>query len=91
MGYVEQQQVCKYCYKGTYSLDTEDITCSTCPEFMHCNGGADIVPYPGYWRVGNDSVNIYNCLAVEACLNDGKDECQEGYTGTLCSKCVGRD
>jgi len=80
-----------FCYKGTYSIELGNQRCSSCEDSLHCYGGSDIVPYEGFWRLDNTSTTLYSCLSKQACLNNGTDECTEGYKGYLCSQCMGLD
>ena len=50
--------------------------------------------YSGYWRRSTNSSTIVECLNPDACLGGYEKEkehpvnCEEGYTGNLCTKCL---
>lgn len=63
---------CIYCEAGVgYSVVvmTEPGSCKECPtERAYCEGGANVGPKPGYWRVSNMSSDFLKCPYPAACL-----------------------
>jgi hypothetical protein len=86
---------CEICGNNTYSFNPEDGYCLSCPREAECYGYDVIFPKPGYWRSGRFSDKFYKCPYENACLGSSVDkmmyegECELGYSGTLCSVCIG--
>lgn len=86
---------CEICGNNTYSFNPEDGYCLSCPREAECYGYDVIFPKPGYWRSGRFSDKFYKCPYENACLGSNvkkmryEGECELGYSGTLCSVCIG--
>ena len=83
-------QKCVYCEQFTYSLNTSDKSCSTCPQGANCFGGAEIYLDSGYWR----SLTSPSALLIIPCNDSGQrcygghnNTCREDYGGQMCLQC----
>lgn len=60
---------CSSCSYKTYSFNPNDTSCTDCPENAVCIGGNSMLVNPGFWRSGNQSINIHACIPFSpSCL-----------------------
>ena len=64
---------CIECPYNTYSFvkifDHTSELCKPCIDKpFKCNGGNNLSPFPGYWRISKESDNFIRCPFPEACL-----------------------
>ncbi|CDW80304.1 UNKNOWN [Stylonychia lemnae] len=86
---------CQECINGFSLIQmTEPGYCQSCPtDKAICNGGSNIGPRPGFWRMNNVTSTFVACMYQQACLgmvppkNNPVGECAQGYQGILCSEC----
>ena len=86
-GEIISNSVCDMCAAGTYSFNTSDSVCSSCPTGLTCHGGANTTVSRNYWRPANTSELLLNCYAQDICLGGNLALCETGYTGRLCTFC----
>eukprot|EP00347_Sterkiella_histriomuscorum_P013557 403364259 len=91
MGEITLDKKCVYCTRGTYSLNPNETSCNSCLESSSCSGGTSIELEKGFWRSSNISTIVYSCSQPESCLGGVGTDCNEGYSGKLCSVCLGKD
>jgi hypothetical protein len=87
LGEVVKNNKCSRCIKGTYSYDPLATSCEKCFPFVNCEGGADIMVEPGYWRKEKFSTVVFKCPLSSACKGGRDSECETGYSGLLCNIC----
>ena len=85
-----QNNRCIQCPEGYFSLkihsnhpvNSDDLSsndeCEKCPLNAFCPGGAEIIPYPGFWRMNEDSNLIFLCWQKMACPNQNVSSLEEG-------------
>ncbi|EDK31587.2 transmembrane protein, putative (macronuclear) [Tetrahymena thermophila SB210] len=83
---------CTQCLNGTYSLEEpkigKSIECKTCDTSQTNSCFLNqIVLKQNYWRVSNQSDQIFFCNSNNCNGNESKGYCIEGYVGALCSSC----
>ncbi|OMJ89203.1 hypothetical protein SteCoe_8680 [Stentor coeruleus] len=84
---LEGGNTCKKCNKETYNINAGEL-CKKCPSGAVCQGEANIVAAPGYWRYGKYTDYFFECFYAEACLGElSSSVCLEGYTSNLCQSC----
>jgi len=88
MGEVIANSVCEMCVIGTFSFNTSDTVCKSCPGGLTCYGGANTTVAQDYWRPSNTSELLLNCYAKDICLGGNLAECDTGYEGRLCTFCA---
>ena len=86
---------CIPCGNGTYSLESSPearkSVCLSCPtEAVYCY--RDVISlHAGYWRGGETSDDIYDCisgpLGCVGGIGAGDDLCGTGHSGPLCAVC----
>lgn len=86
-GEIISNSVCDLCAAGTYSFNTSDTVCSSCPTGLTCHGGANTTVSRNYWRPTNTSELLLDCYAQDICLGGNLAQCETGYTGRLCTFC----
>jgi hypothetical protein len=82
--------VCQRCAPATFSFaETNSINhaCVPCPRHAKCPGGDTIIPDAGFWRSSSKSTQVHACPRGNTSCNLG-GQCNSGYTGNLCGKCV---
>ncbi|CAM9843693.1 unnamed protein product [Scytosiphon promiscuus] len=93
------------CQAFEYAMPTADggVTCEQCAtvsgeEGLDCEEpGATLASMPvreGYWRSGQESLEIRSCILSEACagatqIQSSDDYCADGYEGPYCAACQG--
>lgn len=91
-----QDNICRHCESGTYSLtDPTDVdlvdleysdVCKPCPKGADSCLGDTIVLKKGYWRISESSSSLLECPYGElACLggnSSGNAICHKGFKGT---------
>lgn len=87
LGEIIANQVCDLCVSGTYSFNTSDTICKSCPAGLTCHGGANTTVEQDYWRPANTSELLLDCYARDICLGGNLAQCETGYTGRLCTFC----
>ena len=87
-GEIRSLSGCFPCPKNSYSLQTDDFLCGSCPHHVQCHGRAQLVLDQNFWRSGNLTDVIYPCLVLESCLGGADSLCASGYEGALCSSCA---
>ncbi|KAI9339387.1 hypothetical protein BDR26DRAFT_390072 [Obelidium mucronatum] len=90
--------ICLTCPPSTYDWEVSDKTCSPCPSGAVCPGGSEVdVKHdhwisPKDWRFNQTEPDIYSCPYAATCCDRSsckpETPCAEGFTGTLCTKCV---
>ncbi|KAL4489731.1 hypothetical protein ABPG73_019688 [Tetrahymena malaccensis] len=83
---------CSQCQNGTYSLiqpnKDSQIQCKQCDvslvESCYLN---QINLRENYWRISNESDQIYECSNTQCNGKESQGYCATGYTGALCSIC----
>ena len=86
--YANDKTECFVCPKGKYSFFTTDKICKTCPTTAQCEGGAQLIVKPGYWRPSLISDDVYLCnILTESCLGGINSSCLNGYAGVVCGAC----
>ena len=78
---------CELCEKGTYSLNSSDKVCSTCPNGAECAGGSDVVAKANYWKSSDPSRLIIPCLGHNRCTGGALSPCAEPFEGPVCLQC----
>ncbi|EDK31586.2 transmembrane protein, putative (macronuclear) [Tetrahymena thermophila SB210] len=83
---------CTQCLNGTYSLEEpkigKKIECKSCDTSQTNSCFLNqIVLKQNYWRVSNQSDQIFFCNSNNCNGNESKGYCSEGYVGALCSSC----
>lgn len=92
---------CFKCLRGSYSLidpmviELKYQRCYMCSNNVECLGGNILVPYPGFYRKSNMSINVVSCFNSQACLGflNGTDgdlihgTCLQGNSDNLCFYC----
>lgn len=74
----QNDESCYKCKFGTYALheaNKKDYSkkCLSCPSNAYCDGGNNLSPLYGYWRINNKSSLIQKCPTEEGCLGVGED------------------
>ena len=86
-GEIIKNSVCDMCVAGTYSFNTSDTVCKSCPRGLTCRGGANTIVSRDYWRPDNTSELLLDCYARDICLGGNEADCDTGYGGKLCTFC----
>ncbi|CAM9831277.1 unnamed protein product [Scytosiphon promiscuus] len=92
------------CQAFEYAVPADDgtVTCNQCITVSGADGldceepGATLASMPvreGYWRSGQESLEIHSCLYSNACggatqIQDSDDYCSDGYKGPYCAVCT---
>ena len=77
--YREEENICYPCPEHTYSLNTDDKSCSNCPDNANCSGRNKINVREGYWRKSVNSIVIWKCNVVSnPCLGGYESNCKPG-------------
>jgi predicted outer membrane repeat protein len=87
VGEIIKNSVCDICVSGTYSFNTSDTVCKSCPAGLTCHGGSNTTVSQDYWRPLNTSELLIECYAKDICLGGNLAECDTGYGGRLCTFC----
>lgn len=87
IGEIIKNSVCDICVSGTYSFNTNDTVCKSCPGGMTCHGGANTTVSRDHWRPLNTSELLLECYAKDICLGGNLAKCDTGYGGRLCTFC----
>ena len=87
LGEIIANQACDKCVSGTYSFNTSDTVCKSCPAGLTCHAGANTTVAQDYWRPANTSELLLECYAKDICLGGNLAQCETGYTGRLCTFC----
>ncbi|CAI2370232.1 unnamed protein product [Moneuplotes crassus] len=94
---ITQQNTCRECDAGTYSLIWNSTQCVKCMNNAECLGRNQVSVSPGYWRASQTSTFIAECINKDAC-NGGFSsgtlhpvDCAEGYQGELCAQCLANE
>ncbi|CAI2367699.1 unnamed protein product [Moneuplotes crassus] len=88
-----EENKCRECSFGGYSLNWSSILCESCMPNADCLGSDHISVDKGYWRKTEQSDHIVACFREKSCLggyhpeNENPVKCEKGYEGLLCSKC----
>ena len=84
------ENICVFCPKGTYSLNSLSNKCKDCPYNVECEYGGDFLDiHVGYWRSNIYSDTIYHCnTASNPCLGGYNSTCNYGHRGIKCSSCI---
>ena len=74
----QNDESCFKCKFGTYALHEaiqKDLSkkCLACPSHAYCDGGNNLSPLHGYWRINNKSSLIQKCPTEEGCLGVGEN------------------
>ena len=96
--------VCQECPKGYWQLDfvTSALTCDQCDTVSTiCQGGNNVGPEPGYWRMSERANLVIECPIPSACLGNEitgttktdfvlnpLGSCDGLHTGNLCDQCI---
>ena len=91
-------EVCTACLESEYwsgaAADAgERAQCVDCPAGAKCDGGTRVDIYPGYWRTGDGSYLVYECIDhKDACVGSVESGnssllCKPGHRGAYCSVC----
>lgn len=86
-GETRTERGCFPCPKNSYSLNSTDTLCKSCPLHAQCYGKAALSLDPGYWRSSNYTDDILPCLVPDSCLGGQNSTCASGYNGVLCGAC----
>lgn len=78
---------CIVCPTGTYGKTQGISQCLFCPSHAECYGGSSISVNDGYWKLNQQSDEIYECMIDTACIGGETVTCDSGYSGRLCSEC----
>lgn len=85
--------ICEVCKPQSFSLFNDSDVCTECFSNVVCEGSNNIQVDPGFWRMYQNSSNIYACYYNKACLGGLNFSslypvnCKEGYEGILCHSC----
>lgn len=84
-------ETCFLCLAGTYSFHPIGEECKNCPQGLVCEGGAESIVLPGYWRSEKYSEKIIYCSSNPYNCFGGKDFqnkiCFYGHIGAKCESC----
>ncbi len=72
-------------------------SCVKCPSYTKCKKNSKVETIsvdPGFWRSGQNSLDIHPCRVAYGCLggliqNNSGDLCNKGHQGPLCDVCFG--
>ncbi|CAI2361394.1 unnamed protein product [Moneuplotes crassus] len=93
-GEYEIGDVCQECSPGSYSFKWNSTVCNSCFDKGNCLGGIEVYLEEGYWRKTLNSTSVTKCLRKKSCKggfsesNEHPIECDVGYSGLLCAKCI---
>lgn len=65
IGEINHEVACEECKWGQYSLNPDDNECKDCPSEAIYNGGAEMAPKPGYWRMDKYTDTFYKYSRLE--------------------------
>ena len=101
LGEIVSQKQCEKCPTGFYNLDLNNnsiVACLPCdPNIQICQGGDQLIPRSGYWRLNKTATLFLKCENINACI--GADNfslntnlsltgaCADGYKNNLCDTC----
>lgn len=90
LGEIVQSSTCQICAIGTFSFNTSDTVCKSCPKGLTCYGGANTTVEKDYWRVSNTSERLLACPVRDICVGGNTADCASGHEGRLCTSCKPR-
>ena len=78
------------CSASTLAV-SQFVDCVKCPQNAVCDGSVNRGLIGRAWTLASDSYQIYQCpVSNYGCIEEESqrwNQCKEGYTGLLCSKC----
>lgn len=94
--------VCLECPSSTYNNNNSIPICSDCPFGAICPGGSVVLAQQFFWQdsasyTSGNTPQIYACpKELNTCCQDPngcsiEEQCKNGTTGALCSKCSDSD
>jgi len=89
---------CIRCKPGEMLINLEENSagpCVECYNSLYCNGGSNVSPKPGFWRMNETANLVLECKTI-ACLGGKLEDgtflpvtrCAPGYQGNLCHNCI---
>ena len=71
--YQQTSAMCFECSASTYSFDSSNSSCDSCPANANCTAGANLFPQVQFWHSAADSDWMVSCPNGNACTGD-RDE-----------------